>query len=130
MVEVPLPNHVVSQRRDGRREVLLHRSMAVIGPEKIEIKKAQSMMLLPLFGLAVAAAAITWMILSQGSAPLWGLVLVVLVCLFVVPISVMGLVSSIGGADVVIDARKGSATWQQGYLGMGIGTNELVPFAK
>jgi hypothetical protein len=42
----------------------------------------------------------------------------------------MGLVGAIGGADVVIDARKGSATWQQGYLGMGIGTKELVPFQK
>ena len=34
------------------------------------------------------------------------------------------------GADVVIDGRKGSATWQQGYLGMGVGTRELVPFPK
>jgi hypothetical protein len=31
---------------------------------------------------------------------------------------------------VVIDAGKGSATWQQGFLGLGIGTRELVPFAK
>src|SRR5690606_2504875 len=44
--------------------------------------------------------------------------------------SAMSLISSVVGADVVIDARKGSATWQQGYLGMGIGTKELVPFEK
>jgi hypothetical protein len=130
MVELPLPNHVVSQRRDGRREVLLHRSMAVIGPEKIEIKSARSTVLLPLFGLAIAAGAITWMILSEGSAPLWALVLVVVVCLFVVPVSVMALVGAVAGSDAIIDARKGSATWQQGYLGMGIGTKELVPFEK
>jgi hypothetical protein len=36
----------------------------------------------------------------------------------------------VAGADVVVDARKNSATWQQGYLGMGIGTKELVPFEK
>jgi hypothetical protein len=57
-------------------------------------------------------------------------VTVLFVCLVLVPFSVIALVSAIGGADVVIDAKKGSATWQQGYLGMGIGTKELVPFAK
>src|SRR5258708_1409381 len=112
MVELPLPNHVVSRRRDGRREVLLHRSMAVIGPEPIEIKGPRSTVLLPLFGLAIAAGALTWMILSDGSAALWALVLVVLACLVLVPVSVMALVGAIAGADVIIDAGKGSATWQ------------------
>lgn len=130
MAELPLPNHVIGQRRDGRREVLLHRSMAVIGPDKIEIKSARSTIILPLLGIALAGGAITWIALSQGAAPLWALVAVVFACLFVVPASVMGLVSAVAGADVIIDARKQSATWQQGYLGMGIGTKELVPFAK
>jgi hypothetical protein len=47
-----------------------------------------------------------------------------------VPFSVMSLISAVVGADVIVDARKNSATWQQGYLGMGIGTKELVPFEK
>ena len=130
MAELPLPNHVVSRRRDGRREVLLHRSMAVISDDKIEIKAARSTVILPLAGIAAAAGLIVWLALGDGSAPLWLLVLLLLVCMFIVPVSVMGLVSAIGGADVVVDAKKGSATWQQGYLGMGIGTKELVPFAK
>jgi hypothetical protein len=50
--------------------------------------------------------------------------------MILVPFSAASLISSVVGADVVIDARKGSATWQQGYLGMGIGTKELVPFEK
>ena len=129
MAELPLPNHVVMTRRDGRREVLLHRSMAVIGQQKIEIKAARSTVILPLFGLVLAALLITWMALSDN-VPFWALVSLLFVCLAVVPASVMGLVSSIVGADVVIDATKGSITWQQGYLGMGIGTRELVPFAK
>ena len=53
-----------------------------------------------------------------------------LFALLAFPISVMALVTAIMGADVVIDGRKGAATWQQGYLGMGVGTRELVPFAK
>ena len=34
------------------------------------------------------------------------------------------------GAHLVIDAKKQSAVLQQGYLGMGVGTQELVPFWK
>jgi len=104
--------------------------MAVIAEDKIEIRSARSTVLLPLFGLGLAAGLITWIALTDGSAPLWVLVVLLVVCLFVVPVSVMGLVSAIGGADIVIDAKKGSATWQQGYLGMGIGTKELVPFDR
>ncbi|MGE5594946.1 MAG: hypothetical protein ACM3S1_02790 [Hyphomicrobiales bacterium] len=130
MAEFELPPHVTSTRRDGRREVLLHRSMAVIGPNKIEIKAARGLVILPIIGLLLSLAGGAWMINSQGSAPLWVMVLGLVVLLFLVPISVMSLVGSIAGADVVVDATKGSATWQQGYLGMGIGTKELVPFSK
>ncbi len=125
-----LPAHVVIQRRDGRREVILHRSMAVIGPDKIEIKSARGTVLLPLLGIAVAVGLMTYIMRGGSSLPFWALVGVLMFCLAIVPFSVMGLVSALVGADVIIDAKKGSATWQQGYLGMGVGTKELVPFAK
>jgi len=125
-----LPEHVTSRRRDGRREVMLHRSMAVIGDEKIEIKAARSTVWVPLGGLALSGLFMWWIGTNQGSAPVWALILMLLFLLFAVPVSAMSLVSSIAGADVVIDRRKNSATWQQGYLGMGIGTKELVPFEK
>ncbi|MGK2966748.1 MAG: hypothetical protein ACSLFM_14255 [Tepidiformaceae bacterium] len=129
MAEFSLPQHVVTRRRDGKQEVVLHRSMAVISPERIDIKSARSTVVLPLIGVALAIAAGWWM--AYGPAlPIWGLLALLLFCLAIVPLSVMSLISSIIGADVVIDSRKGSATWQQGYLGMGIGTKELVPFHK
>ena len=104
--------------------------MAVIGDDKIEIKSARGTVILPLVGLLLAAGAVTWMARAGGSLPFWALVTMLLVALIVVPFSVISLISSVIGADVVIDAKKGSATWQQGFLGMGIGTRELVPFAK
>jgi hypothetical protein len=125
-----LPPHVTIQRRDGRQEVLLHRSMAVIGPEKIEIKSARGTVMLPLLGIALAIGLMAYIMTGGAALPFWALVAVLLFCLAIVPFSVMGLVSALVGADVIIDAKKGSATWQQGYLGMGIGTKELVPFAK
>jgi len=125
-----LPGHVVIQRRDGKREVLLHRAMAVIGEDKIEIKSARGTVILPLLGLLFCAGA-GWFIAVRGQGmPLWLLVTLLLLCLMLVPFSIMSLISSVVGADVIIDRKKGSATWQQGYLGMGIGTKELVPFAK
>ena len=129
-MDYDIPEHVRIQRRDGRQEVLLHRSMALIGPEKIEIKSARGTVILPLIGLLIAIG-IGWLMATRGfSLPLWLLVVLLLFCMFLVPISVMSLIGALVGADVVVDAKKGSATWQQGYLGMGIGTMELVPFAK
>jgi hypothetical protein len=129
VVEVPLPNHVVSTRRDGKREILLHRTVAVISGDKLEVKGARSTVYLPVFFLAVCSGLIAWVSVTH-SAPLWALVAVLLFSLIAVPGSVMGLVGAIAGAEVVVDGRKGAATWQQGFLGMGIGTRELVPFAK
>ena len=129
-VDMDLPGHVVDTRRDGRRTILLHRAMAVISPDKIEIKSARGTVILPFLGILMAAGAIAGIALGGSSLPFWVLTLLLVVLLILVPFSVMSLISALVGADVVIDKQKGSATWQQGYLGMGIGTKELVPFAK
>ena len=130
MVEVPVPAHVAIRRRDGRQEILLHRSLAIIGETKIEVRSARATVLLPILGI-VSVIGAGFVLGAGGSAlPFWGLALLLLYSLLMFPVSVMGLVSAIAGADVVVDAEKGSATWQQGYLGMGIGTKELVPFGK
>jgi hypothetical protein len=130
MVEIPVPAHVAIRRRDGRQEILLHRSLAIVGDSKIEVRSARATVWLPLFGIATVVAA--GLVLGAGGAalPFWGLALLLFYSLIMFPVSVMGLVSAIAGSDVVVDASKGSVTWQQGYLGMGIGTRELVPFAK
>ena len=130
MTEFELPGHVVDVRRDGRREVLLHRSLAIISADKVEIKAARGTVLLPLLGLALVGGAGAWIATTAGTLNFWLMVVLLLFCLLAAPISVMSLVSSIVGADVIVDRKKGSVTWQQGYLGMGIGTRELVPFAK
>ena len=130
MVEVPIPPHVALHRRDGKREIVLHRSVAVIGDKKIEVKSARATVILPLIG--IASVVVAGVIIGAGGSalPLWGLVALLFYCLMAFPVSVMGLVSAVVGADIVVDAEKGSATWQQGYLGMGIGTKEFVPFTK
>jgi len=130
VVELELPDHIVTTRRDGSRVVVLHRSLAVIGAEKVEIRNARSTAGLPLLGLALVIGAGTWVALTRGALPFWVLVALLFFCLIVAPIAVMGLVSALMGADVVVDGRKGLVTFQQGFLGMGIGTRELVPFGR
>ena len=103
--------------------------MAVIGDDRLEVKAARSSIYLPLAMLLACAALVTWAAVTD-SAPLWALVAILLFSIIALPVAVMGLVGALVGADVIVDAKKGSATWQQGYLGMGIGTKELVPFAK
>jgi hypothetical protein len=130
MADIPVPTHVAIPRRDGRVAVMLHRSMAVISDDKIEIKSARGAIIVPIVGLLTVAAGAA--ILARGGewVPFWGLAIVLFYCLIAFPASIMSLVSAIVGADVIVDRAKGSATWQQGYLGMGIGTRELVPFHK
>lgn len=130
MVDAALPSHVAARRRDGRYEVLLHRSLALIGADKVEIRSARSTVLLPALGAALGGAAGALIAIERGDLPFGLLVALLLFALFAFPISVMALVTAIMGADVVVDGRKRSVTWQQGYLGMGVGTRELAPFEK
>ena len=130
MVDAALPSHVAARRRDGRYEVLLHRSLAVIGEDRVEIRSARSTVMIPLLGVALGGGAGALIAIEAGDLHFGLLVALLLFALLVFPISVMALVTAVMGADVVIDGRKGSATWQQGYLGMGVGTRELAPFAK
>ncbi|HEU4759192.1 MAG TPA: hypothetical protein VFT91_04330, partial [Dehalococcoidia bacterium] len=48
----------------------------------------------------------------------------------IAPLSAMGLLYSLIGAHVVVELKKQSVRFQQGVLGLGIGTAELVPFWK
>jgi len=79
-----------------------------------------------LFGVACFVSIILWL----DRLP-FALVLVLLVAAVVsIPLAGIGFVYAIAGANVVFDRRKQSGLWQQGFLGMGVGTTELVPFWK
>jgi hypothetical protein len=125
---VEFPEHVVERRRDGRRYILLHRSVGFVDDDKVEIRSARSTLLLPIVGLLTAGGAGFFLAARGMGLPLWLLVVLLLFCLLVVPASVMGIISSAVGAEVVVDRRKGSVSWQQGALGMGIGAREVAPF--
>jgi hypothetical protein len=112
------------------RRVALHRRVALIGPDRVEIRPARRALVVPLVGFAVGVAAFLAIALGRGALPLGLLVLLLCVAVLAIPLAGLGLVYALIGAHVVVDRARGSATWQQGVIGLGIGTQELVPFAK
>jgi hypothetical protein len=114
----------------ARREIYLDRRVCLVTPGRIDVHPARSIIFLPiatlLLGLAAFPAIFFWG--DSLSVPLR--LLLTLGAIILVPVSGLGIVYSVAGAHLVVDATKQSAVLQQGYLGMGVGTQELVPFWK
>jgi hypothetical protein len=115
---------------DTRREIYLDRRVCTVTPDRIDIHPARSIIFLPLTTLLVGLAAFPVIFFWGGSLSVELRLLLTLGAVVLVPVSGLGLVYSIAGANIVIDRAKQSLVVQQGYLGMGVGTQELVPFWK
>jgi hypothetical protein len=115
---------------DAKRELYLDRRVCTVTPHRIDIHPARSIVFLPLITLLLGLAAFPVIYFWGNSLSLGLRMLLTVGAMVVLPISGIGLVYSIGGAHVVIERAKQSAVLQQGYLGMGVGTQELIPFWK
>jgi hypothetical protein len=108
----------------------LNRRVAVLRPDRIDVRPSRRTVLGPLSGflLGIGSALAIWFGMSVLPLPLLAVLLIVAV--IAIPFAGLGTIYALIGAHVVIDRAKQSATWQQGFLGMGVGTTELVPFWK
>lgn len=113
-----------------KRIVFLNRRVAFIEPDRINVRPALAAALLPLFGLVVGVAAFVSIILWLDQMPFWLTGVLLVVAVVSLPLAGIGFVYTVAGADVVFEKEKQSGVWQQGFLGMGVGTTELVPFWK
>lgn len=113
-----------------RREIDLHRRVCVIRPDTIEIRPARSAAVVPLLGFLLGVLAFVAVLFWVEKLPFALALLLMGGAILLVPFSGMGFVYSVYGANVVIDRTKQTALWQQGLFGMGVGTEELVPFHK
>ncbi|MGD9890141.1 MAG: hypothetical protein AB7R89_19075 [Dehalococcoidia bacterium] len=113
-----------------RQEVYLHRRIAILRPDRIDVRPARGAVIAPLLGLiaGLVSAVVIW--IGLPVLPLWLLAILLIVAIIAIPFAGIGTVYALVGAHVVVDRTKQSATWQQGFLGMGVGTTELVPFWK
>lgn len=114
----------------ARRIVYLNRRVAFIEPDRVNVRPALAAALFPLFGLLLGIAAFVSIILWLDSLPFGVVLLLLLVAVVSIPLAGIGFVYAVAGANVVFERQKQSGVWQQGFLGMGVGTTELVPFWK
>ena len=115
---------------DSRRIIFLDRRVAFIEPDRINVRPALAAALLPLFGLLLGIAAFVSIIVWLDTLPFAVVLLLLAVAVVSIPLAGIGFVYAVAGANVVFDRKKQSGVWQQGFLGMGVGTTELVPFWK
>src|SRR5215213_4939867 len=114
----------------ARTDVYLHRRIAILRPDRIDIRPARGAVIGPLIGFTIGVAAAAGIWFGMATLPLWLLGALLVIAVVGIPFAGIGTVYALVGAHVVVDKVKQSATWQQGFLGMGVGTTELVPFWK
>ncbi|MDO8612734.1 MAG: hypothetical protein Q7R32_07915 [Dehalococcoidia bacterium] len=112
------------------RRIALDRRVCVVREGRIDIRPERGAILGSLLGLSVSVALFVAVALFASDLPAGALAAMLLPGLVLGPFSAMAFVHSILGAYVIIDAKKQSVTFQQGVLGLGLGTVELAPFWK
>ncbi|MGQ9571615.1 MAG: hypothetical protein ACUVV3_00275 [Dehalococcoidia bacterium] len=112
------------------RRIPLDRRICAIGQDRIEVRPSRGAIALPLALVVVSVACFAAVGLTINVLPFVALALLLIPAVIVFPLATMALLYSLAGTYVIIDRHKQSATFQQGLLGLGLGTREVVPFAK
>lgn len=113
-----------------RRTIPLHRAYASITPDTIAVRPSGGQLVTPLIEAGVAALAVWALVAFMNTLPLWLLMVLLLVAIVAGPAAMLGFVYQVAGSEFLMERPKGTCRWQQGFLGLGIGTEELVPFAR
>ena len=106
----------------------LQRAVAVIRDDSISIRRSRAQLLAPLIQLAIAGGALLLIVFFLDALPLPLLAVLLAIAILMGPIAALGLLYNLIGSAVVLERAKQSIRWQQGLLGLGLGTSELVPF--
>lgn len=114
----------------AKRIIYLNRRVAFIEPHRINVRPALAAAAFPAFGLLLGVASFVAIVLWLDRLPFALVLFLLAAAVVLIPLAGIGFVYAVGGTDVVFDREKQSGVWQQGFLGMGVGTTELVPFWK
>ena len=116
--------------KTGVRTIALDRRICVVREDRIDIRPSPGAVILPLAAMVVSIACFVIIGLTINVLPLAALAVLLIPNVLIFPLAAMGLVYSLIGAHVIVDRSKGSVTFQQRWIGLGLGTRELVPFEK
>ncbi|MYA18946.1 MAG: hypothetical protein F4Z25_01455 [Chloroflexi bacterium] len=106
----------------------LQRAVAEISEDSVAIRRSRAQLVAPLIQLALAAGSVALIVAFLDALPFALLMVLLVVALLMGPIATLGLVYNVIGRSVLLEREKQSVRWQQGLLGLGLGTDELVPF--
>jgi hypothetical protein len=112
------------------QRIPLDRRVLVVREDRIDLRPERGAVLWPLIGLAIGLGIFAVVVLFANDLSATALALMLIPGLIIAPLSAMGVIYSIIGAAVVVERKKQSIRFQQGVLGLGLGTYELVPFWK
>lgn len=114
----------------SRRTIPLHRAYAAITDDQVAIRPSRRDLVGPIVQAALAALAVWVLVAFMNALPLWVLMLLLLFAIVAGPTAMLGFVYQVAGSSFLMERPKGTCRWQQGFLGLGLGTQELVPFAR
>jgi len=115
---------------EGRYQISLHRSVAIITDQSISIKQGKSGLIFPIVELCMFIMSVLLLVIFIDTWSLGILVCLLIFSSVIGPLSLIGLINNVVGTSFLLEKSKYSVRWQQGLLGLGIGTYELVPFDR
>jgi len=113
-----------------RRTIPLQRAYAAITADSITIRPSRRGLVVPVVQAALAILAVWALVAFMNALPLWVLMFLLLFAIVAGPTAMLGFVYQVAGSAFLMERPKGTCRWQQGFLGLGLGTQELVPFPR
>jgi len=112
------------------KRIPLDRRVLVVREHRIDLRPERGAIIIPGIGLIIGVSLFVAVTVFASDLSATALMLMVIPGIIIAPLSAMGFVYSLVGAAVVVETKKQSVRFQQGVLGLGLGTYELVPFWK
>lgn len=116
--------------RPPTRRIPLQRAHAVISADSIVVRPSRAGIVTPLVQAALAILSVWVLVVFMNALPLWVLMALLLFTIVAGPTAMLGFVYQVAGSAFLMERPKGTCRWQQGFLGLGLGTRELVPFPR
>lgn len=110
--------------------VPLFKSYAKISDTEVVIRPSKRTLLVPIFQAVITSAAVVTLINGLAELPLWISMILLLMIVIFGPTAILGTIYGIVGSNFVMEKTKGTSRLQQKYLGLGIGTQEMIPFDR
>jgi len=114
----------------GAERIPLDREECYLGPQTMEIRPPRSSVIGPSLVLLAGVGMVVPLAFFMDRLPAAGAGALLLAAIPALTFGTLATIYSLVGARVVVEAEKRSVRFQQGIMGLGLGTQELIPFWK